>query len=121
MPRYQGESKRRLSNINNTICSFGAKSSNPFVLNWPMGEQDYGQQPLIITNTEPTKESPPTAPTKEMAGCKISKAADPVARGIRNQRSRVPVTPEQRTARNKKPMRGGGRGRRRLRLRASVI
>ena len=80
----------------------GAKSSNPFVLNWPMGEQDYGQQPLIITHTEPTKESPPTAPTKEMAGCKISKAADPVARGIRNQRSRVPVTPEQRTARNKK-------------------
>ena len=67
-----------------------------------MGEQDYGQQPLIITHTEPTKESPPTAPTKEMAGCKISKAADPVARGIRNQRSRVPVTPEQRTARNKK-------------------
>ena len=72
MPRYQRESKRRLSNINNTICSFGAKSSNPFVLNWPMGEQDYGQQPLIITHTEPiTKESPPIAPTKEMAGCKI--------------------------------------------------
>ena len=82
----------------------GAKSSNPFVLNGPMGEQDYGQQPLIITHTEQTEESPATAPTAEMAGCSISKGQGsvPGARGVRNPRSRAPLTAEQRTARNKK-------------------